>query len=99
MAFCIPESASQMPFNVPQPFHVKIDEKFLENTKQKLSLARYPEEQSDFGPENWSQGAKVDEVRRLADYWQNNYDWEFQEVIHTPEQLFPHLLRLKIMVS
>jgi Epoxide hydrolase N terminus len=79
MAFYMPESVSQMPFNIPQPFDVKVDKEFLETTKQKLRLARYPEEQSDFGPENWSQGAKVGEVKRLADYWKTNHDWKIQE--------------------
>jgi hypothetical protein len=45
-----------------------------------LSLARYPEEQEDFGEDDWSQGAKVKEVARLAKYWCNEYDWPSRQV-------------------
>jgi hypothetical protein len=63
------------PLNQPIEYVPEVDTKFLEQTRQKLALARYPEEQSDFGPENWSQGAKVHEVSRLAEYWRDTYDW------------------------
>lgn len=66
--------------NQPLKYCPKVAINFLEQTRQKLSLARYPEEQDDFGPDNWSQGAKVDEVARLAEYWCNEYDWSSREV-------------------
>lgn len=80
MAFTVPEAVSKGPFNVPQPFDPTLDPDFLETTKFKVSLSRYPEEQSDMAPDDWSQGAKVSEVRRMAEYWKNNYDWKVQEV-------------------
>lgn len=77
--------------NKPQPYTLHVDDNLLEITKQKLQLARYPEEQTDVDGDNWSQGAKVDVVKRLADYWKNSYDWRAEEV----HMLFvhPHLER------
>ncbi|KAI8169167.1 putative epoxide hydrolase [Colletotrichum sp. SAR 10_70] len=65
--------------NRPQKIKIGIENDFLSLTKQKLGLARYPEEQIDFGPQDWSQGAKVSAVKELAEYWQNTYDWSAQE--------------------
>ena len=67
-------------FNVPVPYTLYVDRELLENTKQKLALARYPEEQTDFGENNWAQGAKVSRVKQLAEFWRNEYNWEAEEV-------------------
>lgn len=75
-----PIPLDQLKFNVPVPYKLHVDRKLLEITKQKLALARYPEEQSDSGEDNWAQGAKVSRVKDLAEHWQNKYDWDEQEV-------------------
>lgn len=67
-------------FNVPVSYNIHVDRELLEQTKQKLSLARYPEEQSDFGEDNWAQGAKVSRVKQLAEFWKDQYNWEEEEV-------------------
>ncbi|KAF7540125.1 hypothetical protein G7054_g1595 [Neopestalotiopsis clavispora] len=66
----------ELVLNRPVPFEVAIDSELLDVTKQKLALARYPEEQEDFGEDDWSQGAKVKRVKELAEYWQTHYEWE-----------------------
>ncbi|KAI8308979.1 putative epoxide hydrolase [Colletotrichum sp. SAR11_59] len=55
--------------NRPQKIKIGIESDFLSLTKQKLGLARYPEEQIDFGRQDWSQGAKVSKppVRELTE--------------------------------
>ncbi|KAK3176725.1 hypothetical protein OEA41_008050 [Lepraria neglecta] len=65
--------------NTPIPYKLHIDEELLANTKQKLQLARYPEEQTDIRDDDWNQGAKVKVVKRLADYWKDDYDWRAEE--------------------
>jgi len=70
--------------NKPVPYNLHVEEALLESTKQKLQLARYPEEQTDLDEDDWSQGAKVDVVKRLADYWKNSYDWRAEEVPLAP---------------
>ncbi|KAL9598421.1 MAG: hypothetical protein Q9219_004511 [cf. Caloplaca sp. 3 TL-2023] len=65
--------------NKPTPFTLHLDDDFLELTKKKIALARFPEELTDIGEDDWSQGAKVNEVKRLAHYWGNSYDWRAEE--------------------
>ncbi len=66
--------------NKPAPYKLHISDELLNLTKQKLQLARFPEEQTDVGDDDWSQGAKVKVVKRLAEYWSNGYDWRAEEV-------------------
>lgn len=66
--------------NSPVPYTLHVDDELLRLTKQKLELARYPEEQEDVADDDWSQGAKVHEVQRLANYWKYGFDWRVQEV-------------------
>jgi len=70
--------------NKPVRFKLHVDRELLQVTKRKLALARYPEEQTDFGPDNWSQGAKVHKVKELAEYWRDVYDWAKHEVGFIP---------------
>ncbi|GAM43224.1 hypothetical protein TCE0_047f17854 [Talaromyces pinophilus] len=68
-----------VPLNTPVKYTPKVSPEFLGLTKSKLSLARYPEEQVDFADDDWTQGAKVKEVRRLAEFWEKEYKWEAME--------------------
>ncbi|GJC81830.1 putative epoxide hydrolase [Colletotrichum liriopes] len=61
------------------PYSIHLDRNFIEMTREKLKSARYPEEQDDFGADDWTQGAKVARVKHLAGYWLNKYDWDAQE--------------------
>lgn len=79
-----PIPLDQLKFNVPVRYKLHVDRKLLDITRKKLALSRYPEEQSDFGENNWAQGANVSRVKQLAEHWQNKYDWETQEVISNP---------------
>lgn len=75
-----PIPLDQLKFNVPVPYELHVDRELLKITKQKLALARYPEEQSDFNENNWAQGAKISRVKQLAEHWKSKYDWDTQEV-------------------
>ncbi|KAI4264560.1 MAG: hypothetical protein L6R35_007295, partial [Caloplaca aegaea] len=70
---------SDTAFNQPTPYTLHLDDELLEVTKKKLRLARFPDEQIDVRDDDWSQGAKVKEIKRLADYWANTYDWRAEE--------------------
>lgn len=72
-------SDAEYELNKPISYNIHIDDHLLSLTKQKLQLARYPEEQSDIGDDDWSQGAKVKVVQRLANYWQDGYNWRAEE--------------------
>ncbi|KAH7390022.1 putative hydrolases or acyltransferase [Pyrenochaeta sp. MPI-SDFR-AT-0127] len=90
MALHLPIAIDSLKFNKPIPFCLRVDRKLLDLTKQKLALARYPEEQSDVAESNWAQGAKVNIVRELAEYWLNSYDWEQKE--NELNRIFNHFL-------
>ncbi|CAG8165845.1 unnamed protein product [Penicillium salamii] len=81
MSFKSPIPPNELKFNVPVPYDICVDRELLDLTTQKLKLARYPEEQSDFGENNWTQGAKVSRVRQLAEHWQHKFNWDAQEKI------------------
>ncbi len=85
-------------FNKPIPYLLDVEEALLESTKQKLRLARYPEEQTDVGEDDWSQGTKVDVVKRLADYWKDGYDWRVEEVILTSDYSLPKAQNLTTLL-
>src|SRR5690606_1244244 len=55
-----------------RPFTIDIPQSQLDDLKQRLANARWPEAET---VEDWSQGAPLDKVRSLCDYWQNHYDW------------------------
>lgn len=44
----------------------------LDDLKQRLSLARFPDELDEA---DWDLGAPLADVKRLAKYWQERYDW------------------------
>ncbi|KAM0554934.1 hypothetical protein ACHAPJ_006670 [Fusarium lateritium] len=75
---CLPPE-TELKLNQPVPFSIRFDQTLVQLTRQKLDLARYPFEQSDFGDDDWSQGAKVGKVKQLAQYWRDEYDWEKQK--------------------
>lgn len=66
--------------NVPVLFQPTVSLQLLEQTRQKLGLARFPDEQDGFGADDWTQGATVGKVKQLAEFWLNQYDWKTQEV-------------------
>ncbi|KAH8690438.1 putative hydrolases or acyltransferase [Talaromyces proteolyticus] len=74
MGLKLPIPMADLKFNVPMPYTISVDGELLELTKQKLALARYPDEQTDFGEGNWAQGAKVSCVKQLAEFWRDKYN-------------------------
>ena len=63
----------------PTPFIVHVDRQLLSDTKEKLRLARYPAEEV-LPADDWSQGTKNAELKRVVEYWRDQYDWEAEEV-------------------
>jgi hypothetical protein len=59
-----------------KPFKVHIPDVALDDLKARLSLARFPDELDDAG---WAYGAPLSDVKRLAEHWQEKYDWREAE--------------------
>lgn len=55
-----------------RPFRVEFPEADLVDLRERLARTRWPDAEV---VDDWSQGAKLDYVRELADYWRTHYDW------------------------
>ena len=60
-----------------KPFKISVLDADIQLVKQKLSLATFPD-QVDFS-EDWAYGAPLSDVKRLAKYWKDDFDWRQQE--------------------
>lgn len=60
-----------------KPFEISVPESDIQKLKTKLSLASFPEdvEMSD----SWAYGAPLKDIKRLAAYWQDGFDWRATE--------------------
>jgi hypothetical protein len=63
----------------PVPFTLQVDEKLIEDTKAKLRLARYPQQELS-SEDDWSQGTRLAELKLVAEYWRDEYDWNQEQV-------------------
>jgi pimeloyl-ACP methyl ester carboxylesterase len=54
------------------PFTISIAEEALDDLRQRLTRARWPEPAT---VPDWSQGVPVDWLRELCGYWAHQYDW------------------------
>ncbi|PQE33857.1 epoxide hydrolase protein [Rutstroemia sp. NJR-2017a WRK4] len=64
-----------MEMDTVRPFRIDIPDASLERLHKKLELADFPEE-PEAGPDY---GATVSDVKRLAAYWKDGFDWKKQE--------------------
>jgi len=54
------------------PFTLAIPQSELDDLNARLDLARWPEAEL---VADWTQGARLEKVKALIDYWRNGYDW------------------------
>jgi hypothetical protein len=60
----------------PKPFELHISDHDLDRLRQRLSLTRFPNELDEA---RWHYGAPLMEVKRLAEYWRDGFDWKAQQ--------------------
>lgn len=60
-----------------KPFQIAVPDSALASLKAKLDAATFPTE-VDF-TDDWDYGAPLSEVKRLARYWADGFDWRAQE--------------------
>ena len=60
----------------PTAFEIAIPEAQLADLKYRLQHTRWPDEPADAG---WAMGTNLDYMKRLTDYWINDYDWRKAE--------------------
>lgn len=59
------------------PFKIDVPDAAITRLKQKLALSDLPAK-VEFS-NDWAYGAPRDDIRRLATYWQDGFDWRAQE--------------------
>lgn len=59
-----------------RPFRVEIPQADLDDLKERLGRARWPEELPGTG---WTRGVPLGYLEGLADYWADGFDWRGQE--------------------
>ncbi|GAB7348490.1 hypothetical protein MBLNU459_g6896t1 [Dothideomycetes sp. NU459] len=59
-----------------ETYSINITEDRLHDLKNRLSLARFPDELDEA---SWDLGAPLADIKRLVAYWQNGFDWKAQE--------------------
>ena len=60
----------------PTAFEIAVPEAQLADLKYRLQHTRWPDEPADAG---WATGTNLDYMKRLTDYWINDYDWRRAE--------------------
>jgi pimeloyl-ACP methyl ester carboxylesterase len=56
------------------PFRIAIPDAKIQRLKQKLALTDFPDEISDLD-DPWSRGSSLNNVKRLARYWEKGFDF------------------------
>jgi pimeloyl-ACP methyl ester carboxylesterase len=57
-------------------FKVHVPDRVLIDLRRRLAETKWPDQ---LPGTTWEYGADIKKVRKLAEYWQNNYDWRAQE--------------------
>lgn len=59
------------------PFKIAVPDAAIKKLKDKLAVSTLPDE-AEFS-NDWNYGAPVDDVKRLANYWRDGFDWRAAE--------------------
>jgi epoxide hydrolase len=59
-----------------QPFSINIPQAVLDDLRNRLARTRWPDEAEGAG---WDYGTNLGYMKKLVDYWQNQYDWRKHE--------------------
>lgn len=59
-----------------QTYSISVPDQKLAELKDKLASATFPDELEDAG---WDYGTPLQDVKRLAAYWKDGYDWRKHE--------------------
>jgi hypothetical protein len=63
--------------SIIKPFKISVPESDIERLRAKLRHATFPDE-VDFS-DSWGYGCPLSDVKRLAKYWQDGFDWRAAE--------------------
>jgi pimeloyl-ACP methyl ester carboxylesterase len=60
----------------PRPFRINVSDEILDDLKQRISMARWPDEIPE-AP--WRYGTSLAYMKELSRYWRHEYDWRIHE--------------------
>ncbi|KAF2739933.1 alpha/beta-hydrolase [Polyplosphaeria fusca] len=63
--------------SAPTPYTISVPDERIEKLKRKLAVAEFPDELD--AADQWSYGAPLADVQRLAKHWSNGFDWRKAE--------------------
>jgi epoxide hydrolase len=69
-------SGEKMATTKAKPFQIEIPQAALDDLRERLKRTRWPDEALNAG---WSMGTNLGYMKKLADYWLNEYDWRKHE--------------------
>ena len=58
------------------PYTISVPEDRIQDLKQRLELAKFPDELDDVG---WDYGSPLADVTKLTAYWKEEFDWRKAE--------------------
>lgn len=58
------------------PFSIRVEDEALADLRARIHQTRWPDQLPGIG---WEQGADLDFLRQLLDYWADGFDWRAQE--------------------
>jgi hypothetical protein len=61
----------------PTPYTIDIPQEAVDKVKQRLELSTFPDELD--AQNQWQYGAPLSDIKRLANYWKNDFDWRKAE--------------------
>lgn len=65
-----------MVMKTPRPFCIQVDQQTLDDLRDRLERTRWPDPAPGGG---WDQGTEMGYLRRLVEYWRDQFDWRAQE--------------------
>ncbi|EMC93954.1 hypothetical protein BAUCODRAFT_58055, partial [Baudoinia panamericana UAMH 10762] len=65
-----------------QPYRMHVSQRYLDLTKQKLELARFPREPQGLQTASTQTGVSKTELEPLVDHWLERYNWREQETFY-----------------
>jgi len=77
-----------------EPFRIHVDDAILDDLRDRLARTRFPEPIPGTG---WEYGTPIDEIRELAEYWRDGYDWRAEEArLNAFDQFITEIDRVRI---
>ncbi len=73
---CYDETGSWQGMKTVQPFTVALPQPVLDDHRERLGQARWPDTVEEVG---WDYGTSPAYLKDLAEYWRNGFDWHSQE--------------------